>query len=562
MKRSKIFTLATFFLFIHSASAENEHLWSIPDWSEKSRLPEHGERSNLYLLNDQEFETYNRNGRIHSLWYSLPVTGLKVPFSPIEVITTPGNNPFKKLILGLLDFTFNFSTPDDLYREMGLKSYPDSEHTNEPTYFVPYLNGKKPSVRMGITVIDSPEGRYVSASCTACHSESLFGKPIIGLTNKTPRANKVFKIASQLVPKVPSTLLTVVAKANSQDVQLWKNMQGAFHSIGVKEPQVLGLDTSLATVALSLAKRNLDPDATISAAAYKNPRPNPLEKFISDSKPLPWFTLKYKTRWLSDGSVVSGNPILTNYLWNEIGRGVDLRELSAWIDKESSKKHIVELTAAVFATTPPRYTDFFPAASINLAKAKRGQAIFNQSCFHCHGTYEKAWDQEEIAHLSDKELLETIKVNYPKQTEVKDVGTDPNRYQAMAVLAPDLNRLAISQKMGIKAVPQKGYVPPPLVGIWSRWPYFHNNSAPTLCDVISRPDTRRMKWYVGSPVDPKTDFDSECNGFPAIENAPKAWRTSERLFDAKSPGLTNTGHFKTEYTKEQKSDLIAFLKTL
>jgi cytochrome c2 len=415
---------------------------------------------------------------------------------------------------------------------------------------------------MGITKIDTSEGQYVTASCTACHAESLFGRPIIGLTNKTPRANKAFEFASQIVPKVPATMIKLMAKATPGEVNMWKKMQDTFQWIGVKEPQVLGLDTSLATVALSLSKRSLDPHASITRDAYKNPRYNALEKIVSDSKPLPWFALKYKTRWLADGSVVSGNPILTNILWNEIGRGVDLQKLSSWLEEEPTKKKVVELTAAVFATEPPRYTDFFHVSTINLEKARRGQALFNQSCFKCHGTYEKAWDQEDIAGLSAKELLETTKVNYPNPTVVKDVGTDPNRYLAMAILAPDLNRLKISEQMGIKVIPQKGYVPPPLVGIWSRWPYFHNNSAPTLCDVLSKPETRRMKWYVGSPVNPATDFDSECNGFPEISKAPKEWRKKDQLFDARKPGLTNIGHYKEDYTKEEKSDLIAFLKTL
>ena len=43
--------------------------------------------------------------------------------------------------------------------------------------------------------------------------------------------------------------------------------------------------------------------------------------------------------------------------------------------------------------------------------------------------------------------------------------------------------------------PQEGYVPPPLVGIWMRYPYFHNGSAPTLCDVVTRPSQREKVFY-------------------------------------------------------------------
>jgi cytochrome c5 len=402
----------------------------------------------------------------------------------------------------------------------------------------------------------------VTASCTACHSESLFGKPIIGLTNKTPRANKAFDLAAKLVPKVHPRLIKLFAGATQGDMDLWKEAQKTMQWIGVKEPQVLGLDTSLAVVSISLAKRADDEYASITPEAYKNPRETSLLRMVSDSKPMPWFTLKYKTRWLSDGSVISGNPILTNILWNEIGRGVDLRELEAWVEKEDTKKKIIELTTAVFGTTPPHYTDFFSAESIPLERAKHGQVLFENNCIKCHGRYEKAWDQINAQKLSSTELLKTTIVHYPKQTKVKDVGTDANRYHAMEKLAPDLNKLRISQLMNIKVVPQKGYVPPPLVGIWSRWPYFHNNSAPTLCDVLLKPELRRKKWYVGSPVNKQSDFDSECNGFPALSKAPKEWKKKDRLFDTRKDGLTNSGHYIDDFSAEEIRNLVWFLKTL
>jgi len=48
---------------------------------------------------------------------------------------------------------------------------------------------------------------------------------------------------------------------------------------------------------------------------------------VADSKPAVWWGLKYKNRWLSDGSVVSGNPIFTNIIWNELVTLNDLTDL-------------------------------------------------------------------------------------------------------------------------------------------------------------------------------------------------------------------------------------------
>src|SRR5690606_37539105 len=149
-------------------------------------------------------------------------------------------------------------------------------------------------------------------------------------------------------------------------------------------------DTSLSQVALSLAKRNKDAYATFNPLLERFPRKERLSHFVADSKPAVWWDLKYKTRWLSDGSVVSGNPVYTNFLWNEIGRGTDLKELDRWLD--ANPDVIKELTTAVFSTDAPRITDFFPVERIRIDRAQAGQRHFEKTCAGCHGTYVKKWE--------------------------------------------------------------------------------------------------------------------------------------------------------------------------
>ena len=148
-----------------------------------------------------------------------------------------------------------------------------------------------------------------------------------------------------------------------------------------------------------------------------------------------------------------------------------------------------ELTTAVFSIKAPRYTDFFPAESINIEKAMEGEKLFNSNCARCHGNYEKAWSAKDAAQLSLEEKMKTTLVRYHKKTPVIDVGTDPLRYQGMKSLEK-LNDLRISKTFGTVVEAQKGYVPPPLEGIWARWPYFHNNAAPSLCAVLTRAEDR------------------------------------------------------------------------
>jgi mono/diheme cytochrome c family protein len=278
--------------------------------------------------------------------------------------------------------------------------------------------------------------------------------------------------------------------------------------------------------------------------------------------------LKYKNRWLLDGSVVSGNPVYTNLLWNEIGRGTDVRELETWMD--ANLPVINDITAAVFASEPVRFTEFFAPESIDLESAKRGKALFDGTCAKCHGTYEKGWAQANAAALSLDAKLATVEVRYHETTPVFDVGTDGQRAKGMESLV-QLNDLAVSKKIGVEIEVQKGYVPPPLDGIWARFPYFHNNSAPSLCAVLTRAEERPAKYYAGESNDKQLDFDEACNGYPTGDKVPAAWLNDpEALFDTSVPGLGNQGHDEGVFLKdgvelftpEQKRDIIEFLQTL
>jgi len=155
---------------------------------------------------------------------------------------------------------------------------------------------------------------------------------------------------------------------------------------------------------------------------------------------------------------------------------------------------------------------------------------------------------------------------------VKNVGTDPGRYQGMKYFSDDLNRLEIQKNKSIRVVPQVGYVPPPLVGIWARWPYFHNNSAPSLCAVLTKSSDRPSSYWAVKAHNPETDFDKECNGYPEPRFISREWKKKKKYYyDTSKAGMRNTGHDKRifldnsgkEYmTKPQKLDLIEFLKTL
>ncbi len=533
-----------------------------PDWSEGHLVPQGGQ-TNPYQLNDTDFLSSREKGRLHAQIYPVEITGALPPYRPIKsLIEDLDQNVFRHWISKFVQGVSKIKSFDDVEKGLGLHPYP--LETDQGVYAVPYPGGVRPQSRLGMGLIERDGAEGFTFSCAACHSSRLFGKTVLGMTNRFPRANEFFVQAKRGIKAMPPGLFQKFSHATDAETTLYEETRNNIRFVKVKSPVTLGLDTSLAQVALSLGQRQNGPWAEKNLRPELKKTRDWLEDHPADSKPAVWWNLKYKNRWLSDGSVVSGNPIVTNILWNEIGRGVDLHDLSQWL--QANSRIVQELATAAFSSEAPLFTDFFPAEMIDLAKGKAGEKVFENTCARCHGHYEKNWSRlPEDAPLLEK--LKTYKVVYPQRTRVIDVGTDSYRRQGMQSLER-LNDLQISKDYGVMVKAQKGYVPPPLVGIWARWPYFHNNSAPTLCDVLT-PGSERGRVYWARPADqPQEDFDASCNGYP--KNLSEDKKIPQYKYDASKAGLGNKGHDEGIFlekgrellTQEEKRNLIQFLQTL
>ena len=554
--------------------------YATPDWSSTAELPGearceeiHGHevcltnqnRKNIYDLDESDFEELTTLGAKLALNYPVEITRLKLPTESMEkFFDANDSSPLRRFIFKIAKSLSKFKTFDDIFKWVGLHEYPKNISELGPNK-IPDMKDLEEH-RMGVSVFHQNSHQSTSFSCAACHSSDLFGVKVLGLTNRFPRANETFILGKEVLTKTPTLAFNLLVGPSKHDLDLFKEAKDAIKYVGVKKPLTLGLDTSLAQVGMSLAMREKDEYATINPRMRA--RYSQLTQTPADSKPAVWWNLKYKTKWLSDGSIQSGNPIHTNFLWNEIGRGVDLKELETWLT--TNKNKVKALTSFVFSTEAPKYNDFFPR-KINISKAKRGEELFLQNCKGCHGVYEKGWAQENADQFSYEELIATTDVWYHKQTKVVDIGTDPYRHEGMEYFYKDLNRLKISKSIGTVVKPQKGYVPPPLVGIWSRWPYFHNNSAPTLYDVISLPDKRAKTYIAVEAKDKNLDFDQIKNGYPSPQKIRREFATNkDYFFNTRTKGLSNSGHMKMlidEQGREildhnDKLDLIEFLKTL
>lgn len=555
--RPFLFSLA-FLLFARVVCAK--------DWTVGVSVPKEG-RANVFNLSSEKLKNYVEQGQIHAQIYPVSVTGILLPEKPLKDLLDNTNsfNPIRIFMNEVFKNFVEVTSFKELFEWLGLLEYPKS--TDPKKFQIALPNGTRPDHLLGYSRTQYKGETAFTMSCATCHSGKLFGQTVFGMSKRFPKANQFFLRGHRALGAYNSFLFQQYTGASDVEAEMLERSVENLKSVGVKNPVVLGLDTSLAQVALSLNMRADNEWADKSERYQNNPRPDFLDSNPGDSKPAVWWNLKYKNRWLSDGSVVSGNPVYTNILWNEIGRGADLRELSGWLDENEAT--VDELTTAVFANEAPHITDFFPASRILERRALKGEAVYNQACSKCHGIYTKNWSQPEFDEAPWSERVKTYKVEYFEKTFVVDVGTDPYRYLSMKSLE-QLNKLNISKKNGIKVKAQTGYVPPPLVGIWARWPYMHNNSIPNLCSLLTPSKKRSQVYYAGAPIDKKRDFDFDCNGYPLFNETPKAWKKPEFLYDSSKKGLSNSGHDEGIFTKDGESllsdddihNLIQFLQTL
>ncbi len=532
----------------------------VADFSDQAELVPGEDRHDVFNLGEENLAIVRDRGLLHAFVWPVETSRLLLPIRPFESFLA---DPEMEVLVNALEMVAGFRDMDGLYERLGLPPFPDPAGPDA----LPMPPGVQAGDPMGAGIVSTEQGDGLVFSCAACHASQLFGRTVMGMTNRRARPNAFFHLAKPTVAAVPPDQFAELTGADEGETAMYATFAAALNAVGTKEPASLGLDTSLAQVSLSLARREADATATLSPTLEQDPTESMLETFIADSKPAVWWTTRYKTRWLLDGSIVSGNPIFTNFLWNEIGRGADLGELERWLEERQIVSD--ELTVAVFATESPRWEDWFGLDTLDIEAAKRGQAHYDQICADCHGRYEKGW--EDPAITDPAEQVKNRRLFYHAATPVIDVGTDPQRAAGMEALAERLNALDISQWMGTRVAVVQGYIPPPLDGIWARYPYLHNNSVPDLCSLL-RPAAERPALFVQGPAEnPTTDYRLDCVGYPTEDQIPAAWwEDTEAVYDTTREGMSNAGHEDHLFDENgnpllddtSRAELISFLKTL
>ena len=228
---------------------------------------------------------------------------------------------------------------------------------------------------------------------------------------------------------------------------------------------------------------------------------------------------------------------------------------------------------------PPKW----PFGAINEAQASRGAKIYQNLCAKCHV------DPDAVPPSPSGTLPDWLPdllydpapadgTTAPKGPPDKVVGTDPNRAvnfaQDMATppgIPNPVESLAILQKVlyvGDNVSPWQAkrllgdrdetwratgkYAGRPLTAVWAAAPYLHNDSVPTLWDLLQPAAKRPVAFRRGG-----RHFDPDFVGYREPGPGEPGF-----LFDTKQPGNRNIGHeYGTELSIMERGDLLEYLKT-
>ncbi len=358
-------------------------------------------------------------------------------------------------------------------------------------------------------VVDA-EGRW-TMSCLACHQGQVRGVPIPGVPNST------------------YALETLTEEVRAVKIRQRKPL--GHMDLG---SMFLPLGTTVGTTNAVIFGVALMRHRDAELAIVRKPPRFDLPHHDMDA-PAWWHYAKRKSLYV-DGFAPRGHRILMQFLLVEQNGPEKFREWEA---------EFRDIEAWIAALEPPPWP-----GSLDRELAARGERVFRAACVECHGTYGPGG-------------------RYPERlVPIAEVGTDRVRLDSLSAS----ERRALNDSwfghFGADAVAlrdreePRGYVAPPLDGVWATAPYFHNGSVPTLWHVL-HPAERPVVWRRST-----TGYDDERVGLEieAFADLPAGkLRPAERrrYFDTRKPGKGAAGHdFADALDDAEKRALLEYLKTL
>ncbi len=371
------------------------------------------------------------------------------------------------------------------------------------------------------TQIESQSGvTMIAPNCFQCHADTLNGEYILGLGNTHFDFTIDMSFATQFIKKTVQVSYGIDSKEWLAAFPFIRAMEATTPHI---KTAVVGVNPADKLAAVLAAHRNKDDLSWREAPGL------PIPNELVPADPPAWWLLKKKHAMFTTG----------------VGRGdfARLMMASSLLTLQDTVKarevdgHFADVLSFIESLEPPTFPE-----PINDDIVVSGELIFNTHCSKCHGTYGKKEVYPNL--LIDISLVKTdslLAISNFAYTEFVDWYNDSwfSKGQHSAHL-----------------VPGRGYIAPPLDGVWATAPYLHNASVPTIYDLLNS-SSRPRYWTKSSS---SFDYDFKKLGWQYRQQERKL---DKYTYDTTLPGYRNEGHyFGDKLTESQRMAVIEYLKTL
>ncbi len=351
----------------------------------------------------------------------------------------------------------------------------------------------------------------LTINCLACHGGKVAGKVVIGL------GNSHFNEAT-----FEEDMVKLFAQTGRKVQPLPRLMPA------VPLPPVRGVNNAFGTALAFLSMRDHDLELTPDKRQFAVPS---YEAMDMPMRTPPYWHARRKKTFYYDGFVEKTHRDIMQFSLSlattgKMARGLedDFKAVYAWIN----------------SVQPPKYS-----WAIDAKLADRGRVVFDAHCAGCHGKY-------------------GAKGSFPeKLITLADVGTDPVRANLSADFKKHLGQSWLGDYGKTRVRLDKGYMAPPLDGVWALAPYLHNGSVPTLWHLLN-PDKRPTVWLRSEDGYDTTKVGLEVQTFDRLPDAALSAHERRLYYQTRLRGLGNEGHRYPAkgLTEDETRTLIEYLKSL
>jgi len=360
----------------------------------------------------------------------------------------------------------------------------------------------------------------VSNNCLTCHATSLFGELVIGLGNEF--------LDFTTDPRIAVERAGVLVRGADETTE-WELFADRIAAIApYVQMETRGVNPANNLTMALIMHRDADTNAWLDKPQLPVPSTNPPPVSVP-----PWWRMSKKHAMFSLSEARDDHARIMLAASMLCADSVD--ELNA-IDS-----YAPDIRAYLSNLRPPPYP-----FHIDKAQAAAGRAIFAERCSTCHGTY-------------------GAEAEYPNQVVPIDViGTDKRLMEFATgdtgkLYAQWFNRSWYGELS--RAAPARGYIAPPLDGIWATAPYLHNGSVPNL-RLLLQSTQRPKRWrHTATDANNAEHFDRLNVGWNYKNVA--IGSDDPSVYDTNRAGYANTGHkFGDNLTEAQRAAVLEYLKTL